>query len=151
MPWRAGIRSTGSARFFANKDLELLLGEAVDPTYLNDDNFGRLLDRLYAANTSRMFSHLAMNALEASEIDTAHLHFDTTSISVCGAYALPEDAEQAPPFQITHGFSKDHRPDLKQLLVSMLCVGGNIPIFGKLEDGNASDKTISPPSGPPHS
>ena len=129
--------------FFEKKDMELLLGEAVDPEYLSDDNFGRLLDRLYEANTRRLFSHLAMNALEAFEIDSPHIHFDTTSISVYGSYDPPEDAEDPPPFQITHGFSKDHRPDLKQFLVSMLCVGGNIPIFGKMEDGNASDKAIN--------
>ena len=128
---------------FQNKDLELLLGKAVDPDYLSDDNFGLLLDHLYAANTTHLFSHLAMNALEVFEIDSPHIHFDTTSVSVYGAYDPPEEAEDPPPFQITHGFSKDHRPDLKQFLVSMLCVGGNIPIFGKMEDGNASDKTIN--------
>jgi len=129
--------------FFENIDVELLVGEAVDPDYLSDDNFGRLLDHLYEANTSRVFSHLAMNALEAFEIDSPHLHFDTTSMSVYGAYDPPEEDEAPSPFQITHGFSKNHRPDLKQFLVSMLCVGGNIPIFGKMEDGNASDKTIN--------
>jgi transposase len=129
--------------FLQNKDLELLVGEEIDPEYLSDDNFGRLLDRLYAANTSHLFSHLAMNALNAFPIDCSHTHFDTTSISVYGSYDPPEEDEDLPPFQITHGFSKDHRPDLKQFLVSMLCVGGDIPFFGKLEDGNASDKTIN--------
>jgi transposase len=129
--------------FLATQDLALLLGETIDAAYLSDDNFGRLLDRLYAANTQRVFSHIAMNALQAFEIDSPHLHFDTTSVRVYGAYDPPEGDAEPPPFQITQGFSKDHRPDLKQFLVSMLCVGGNIPIFGKLEDGNASDKTLN--------
>jgi transposase len=129
--------------FFQNKDVELLAGEDVDLDYLSDDNFGRLLDRLYEANTTRVFSHLAMNALEAFEINSPHIHFDTTSIRVYGSYDPAEDAEDSPPFQITHGFSKDHRPDLKQFLVSLLCVGGNVPFFGKMEDGNASDKTLN--------
>ena len=44
---------------------------------------------------------------------------------------------------IKHGHSKDHRPDLKHFLIWMLCVGGKIPVFGRTEDGNASDKTIN--------
>ena len=43
----------------------------------------------------------------------------------------------------TYGYSKDKRPDLKQFLVSMLCVDRNIPILGTTTDGNASDKTLN--------
>jgi transposase len=129
--------------FFENKDRELLLGEEVDLDYLSDDTFGRLLDRLYEANTTVLFSEIAMSAFEAFGVTGGHIHFDTTSVRVYGAYDPPEDAEEAPPFRITYGYSKDHRPDLKQFLVSLLCVGGNVPFFGKMEDGNASDKDIN--------
>ena len=44
---------------------------------------------------------------------------------------------------ITHGFSKDHRPDLKQLVHSLLCVDHGIPIYSQMLDGNASDKNIN--------
>ena len=129
--------------FFQNKDRELLLGEDVDLGYLSDDTFGRLLDRLYEANTTVLFSTLAMHAFEAFDVTERHIHFDTTSVSVYGAYDPPEDTEEAPPFRITHGYSKDHRPDLKQFLVSLLCVGGTVPFFGKIEDGHGSDKDIN--------
>jgi len=129
--------------FFEKKDLELLLGKPVDLDSLTDDNFGRLLDRLYDANTSRLLSALAMNALRAFGMPAKpHVHFDTTSVSVYGAYEPPL-GEDPPPFQITYGFSKDHRPDLKQFMVSHLCVGGALPIFSKTEDGNASDKSVN--------
>ena len=32
---------------------------------------------------------------------------------------------------------------LNSLFLSLLCVGGNVPIVGKIEDGNASDKKIN--------
>ncbi|MBU4316357.1 MAG: IS1634 family transposase, partial [Proteobacteria bacterium] len=48
-----------------------------------------------------------------------------------------------PPFEITYGHSKDKRSDLKQFLISMLCVDRNIPILGATRDGNASDKTLN--------
>ena len=58
--------------------------------------------------------------------------------SVYGDYLL-----ENPPFQITYGHSKDKRPDLRQFLISMLCVDRNIPILGATQDGNASDKTLN--------
>jgi transposase len=35
------------------------------------------------------------------------------------------------------------RPDLKQFVLSTLCVDRAVPIWGKPEDGNASDKTLN--------
>ena len=63
---------------------------------------------------------------------------DTTSVSVFGDYDFGD-----PPLKITYGHSKDKRPDLKQFLISMLCVDRNIPILGTTEDGNTSDKTLN--------
>jgi transposase len=62
----------------------------------------------------------------------------STSISIHGDYELTEE-----PFKITHGHSRDNRPDLKQFLISMLCVNRNIPIVGAPKDGNASDKALN--------
>lgn len=47
------------------------------------------------------------------------------------------------PFRVTYGYSKEKRPDLKPLVLSMLCVDRAVPIWGKPEDGNASDKTLN--------
>jgi transposase len=67
-------------------------------------------------------------------------HFDTTSCSVWGDYRFAE--EQALPFRVTYGYSKDKRPDLKPFVLSTLCVDRAVPIWGKPEDGNASDKPL---------
>jgi transposase len=42
---------------------------------------------------------------------------------------------------VTYGYSKDKRPDLKQCVLSTRCVERAVPLGGKPEDGNASDKT----------
>ncbi len=47
------------------------------------------------------------------------------------------------PFRITYGYSKDKRPDLKQFVFSTLCVDRAVPLWGKPQDGNASDKTVN--------
>lgn len=126
------------AEFFEEKDTELLLGSPIEPERFCDTNLGRSMDKIFETGTQKIFSQLAQNALSAFEIDPRRLHFDTTSVSVYGDYDLLD-----PPFDITYGYSKDKRPDLKQFLVSMLCVDRNIPILGTTTDGNASDKTLN--------
>lgn len=126
---------------FEDCDRGLLFGQERPAEYFNDDNVGRMLDRFYEVGTQRLFSALSVRALEGFPVSTHHVHFDTTSINLFGDYLGAQD--EAAPFKITNGYSKDKRPDLKQFVLSLLCVDGNVPVFGKLEDGNASDKTIN--------
>jgi transposase len=127
--------------FYEGRDTELLLGERVPANSFNDDTVGRALDLLFETGTRKIFSELAMNAVLKHGISTRAVHFDTTSLNVYGDYEA--DEANRPPFEITEGYSKDHRPDLKQFLISTLCVGDKIPIYGKNEDGNALDKEIN--------
>ncbi len=122
-------------------DRELLFGQALPASYFNDDNVGRVLEHLYEAGTQRIFSVLSTSAVERFELSTQHVHFDTTSVNVYGDYLNAQDEDA--PFKITQGYSKDKRGDLKQFVLSLLCVEGDVPIVGKLEDGNASDKKIN--------
>ena len=125
--------------FFEFQDVELLLGKPYRVKSFNDDNVERVLDKLYNAGTMKLFSEIAACAARSFPVDKRYVHFDTTSVSVHGDY----DPDPGDPFAVTYGHSKDHRPDLKQFVVSMLCVDRNVPVFGKTEDGNASDKTLN--------
>jgi transposase len=127
--------------FFAHQDTELLLGRAIPPHAFNDDAVGRVLDRLYDVGTMRLFTACAVRAAARFGLECRYVHFDTTSRSVWGDYQFAE--AQDLPFQVTYGYSKDQRPDLKQFVLSTLCVDRAIPIWGKPEDGNASDKTLN--------
>jgi transposase len=127
--------------FFAQHDTELLLGKALPAQAFNDDTVGRMLDRLYEVGTMKLFTACAVRADTLFGLDKRHVHFDTTSMSVFGDYALPEDREV--PFTITHGYSKDKRPDLKQFVLATLCVDRAVPLWGEPHDGNASDKTVN--------
>ena len=126
---------------FAHSDRALLFGQEIPPGYFNDDNVGRVMDQLYHVGTQKLFSAISVSALQRFCLSTKHVHFDTTSVNVYGEYLNATD--DAAPFKIAHGYSKDKRPDLKQFVLSLLCVDGNVPIVGKLEDGNASDKKIN--------
>ena len=128
---------------FAKLDTELLLGEAISPEKLNDDAVGRALDRIFDVGTNKVLSAVALRAVKLFDLDTTHVHQDTTSHSVYGDYDLYGEESHDQPFVITFGFSKDHRPDLKQLVHSLLCVDGGIPIYSKCQNGNESDKVVN--------
>jgi transposase len=66
------------------------------------------------------------------------IHADITSISVQGAYEGEGDLD------ITFGFSKAHRPDLKQFLIGLTVNRDGLPILGQSLDGNTSDKSWYP-------
>jgi transposase len=57
-----------------------------------------------------------------------------------------EEVEQtvAPhPIEITYGYSRDHRPDLKQFILDLICSGdGDVPLFLQVADGNEADKAV---------
>ena len=130
--------------FFEGQDTELLLGKIIDPLKFSDYTVGRVLDRIYDHGTVKLFSEISLRALDQFNIDRRHVSFDTTSVSVQGDYMLYSGQnDDSNVMNIVHGHSKDHRPDLKQFLVKMLCVDGTIPVFGQTENGNASDKTIN--------
>ena len=73
-------------------------------------------------------------------IDLRFNHLDTTSFSLTGEY-VPDSDEHA--IRITHGYSKDHRPDLKQAVLElMVSQDGGVPFVSKSWDGNTSDTQV---------
>ena len=129
------------AEFFAHQDTELLLGKALPPQAFTDDTVGRVLDRLYDFGTMRLFTDCAVRAVTRFDLGRRYVHFDTTSRSVWGDYQFAETQDL--PFQVTYGYSKDKRPDLKQFVLSTLCVDRAVPVWGQCDDGNASDKALN--------
>jgi len=93
--------------FFAHQDTALLLGQALAPDAFHDDTVGRVLERLYAVGTMKIFTACAVRADQAYGLDKQSVHFDTTSISVYGDYlpreGQPDQPAQAAPFTMTHG------------------------------------------------
>ena len=64
----------------------------------------------------------------------------TTTIAFCGQYrAASGRALRGRSAAITYGFSKDHRPDLKQLLFILTVAADGVPVAFRCADGNASD------------
>jgi len=128
-------------KFIKKQDTSLLFGHQVDSHHFNDDALGRALDRIHEKGTLKLFTEVSLRAVSAYNLDTSKYNFDTTSVNVWGDYLIDEPKSNAP--KITYGYSKDKRPDLKQFMVSMLCVEGNIPISGKMQNGNSGDERLN--------
>ena len=109
---------------------------------VSDDAIGQGLDRLFDADRAGLLTAVVVSATEAFDLRLSELHQDTTSISFCGQYREARGrrvrGRRAP--LITYGFSKAHRPDLKQLLwVLTTTADGAVPVQFRCEDGNTSD------------
>jgi transposase len=127
-------------QFFANKPLDLLFRDGIDAEMFNRFKLGRTLDEAYAYGCTRLFEELALAVCTHEGIDRRFNHLDTTSFGLTGEY-IPDWDEHA--ICITHGYSKDHRPDLKQAVLELLVAqDGGVPLVSKSWDGNTSDTRV---------
>jgi len=76
------------------------------------------LEKLYRAGPEGTFMRIAANAY--NEYGGRFFHNATTTMSLQGEYKHEEGDLDAVPIKITQGFSKDHRPDLKQFVISLV-------------------------------
>jgi transposase len=120
-----------------------------DLEVLNDDRVGRALETLFDADRASLLTAVVLRAIKEFNIATDQLHNDSTSVSVHGAYSGAVGTERGgkPTPVITFGHSKDHRPDLKQLLwILTVSADGAVPIAYRLADGNTSDDPTHVPT-----
>lgn len=110
---------------------------------LNDDRLGRCLNRLFRATGPELILDVVRQAIREFGLRLDELHNDSTSISFYGQYpqAAEEQVRQGrKTHAITFGHSKDHRPELKQLLyILTVSDDGGVPVYFTTESGNVND------------
>jgi transposase len=114
----------------------------ADTVWLNDDRIGRALVTLFDADRASLLTELIVGVVAEFGVDTAEMHNDSTSVSVHGAYETADGTPRRgkPTTAVTFGHSKDHRPDLKQLVwILTVSADGSVPMAYRLADGNTSD------------
>ena len=146
-------------KFFELIACEHLIGAGAKAEYFNDDKLGRVLDKLFIKGLDTVFLAVSLNTVEIYQISLLSSHLDSTSFHVDGEYecSLPsvifenqkesgslekENEEKKSPqaINLTYGYSRDHRPDLKQFITQLICSGdGDIPIYIKAVSGNEVD------------
>jgi len=116
--------------------------EAEQAEAVSDDAIGRALDRLFDADRAALLTDVVVAAVREFDVALEELHNDSTTVSFCGQYRKAGGrairGRRAPA--IAYGYSKDHRPDLKQLLFILTTTDdGGVPLQFRCEDGNTND------------
>lgn len=124
---------------------ELLGLRKQDLDHLNDDRVGRSLDRLFQSNVSEWVLDVVRHVIKEFDVSLDELHNDSTTVSFYGAYdnaAAEEQRGNQTRLAMTFGHSKDHRPDLKQLLyILTISDDGGVPLYFTAMSGNVTDDT----------
>ena len=157
------------SEFFEGKATEHLIGAGIKAEYLNDSRIGRVLDQIYEYGITILFIKIASLMAARFQIDPKIAHIDGTSMAVHRKYlqleeleiednssvdlplerdSSPEDSQKKDeedlepvPINITHGYSRDHRPDLKQYTLTLLTTEAEgIPLFMQVGSGNELDQ-----------
>lgn len=110
--------------------LEDLLG--VPAEKINDDRIYRALDKILP-HKETVEKHLRERLGKLFDLDYDILLYDVTSTYFEGV------AERNP--QAKRGYSRDHRPDCKQVCVALVVARGGVPLAYEVFDGNRVDVT----------
>jgi transposase len=125
--------------YLHNKPVDLLIDPDLTADDFNDDTLGRCLDDLYDAGVTEVFYQVAAHALQVYGIHSRFVHLDSSSFHLHGAYDADEPEREA--IRITYGYSKDHRPDLKQVVLQLITHHKSaLPTWLEVLSGNSNDK-----------
>jgi len=102
----------------------------------NDDRFGKALDKLFDADRASLMTSLVTSYVSAFDVDLGEIHNDSTTVKAYGRM----DGRTETGFELKKGHSKDHRPDLKQLVYTLtISADGGVPIHHHCYPGNYTD------------
>lgn len=117
---------------------------------LNDDRVGRALDRLFDLNVPEFVMTVTKNVVRRFDLELSELHNDSTTVRFYGDYdefEQPVLRRGKTTVAIRQGHSKDHRPDLKQLLYILTVTDdGGVPIYFTTDDGDKHDDQTHVPT-----
>ena len=114
---------------------ETVLEDALDigEKQMHDTRIGRTLDDLHP-HLDAIWQDIAVQAVLAYDIDLRFIHYDITSVYFEGAYTESE--------KIDYGYSRDHRPDAKQVNLGVNVTSETgIPLGYRVLAGRTADRT----------
>jgi transposase len=117
--------------WMAETILEDALG--VPAEQMHDTRLGRTLDDLYP-HLEAIWQDIAVQAVLEYDVDLRFLHYDITSLYFEGQY---EESEK-----VDYGYSRDKRPDAKQVNLAVNVTGKEgIPLGYQVLAGRTADRT----------
>jgi transposase len=126
-------------RFFHHKPTARLIAPRVTPAQLNDDALGRTFETLYDYGVTELYSLMAATAAKRLGVAPTFAHLDSTSLHVDGRYNSEAEPDTQ-VVQITRGDSREHRPDLNQVMLELsIAHQAGIPVLRQPLSGNSRD------------
>ena len=153
------------SEFFMGKATEHLLGEGIKAEYRNARRIGRVLDKLYHHGTTSIFMTIAVEVVKKFGVSLTSIHGDSSSFYVHGEYEddksesstesqesqesediSTESEREFIPIEIRRGYSRDHRPELKQFTLNLITsTDGDVPLGLRVGNGNEVDTKVLAP------
>lgn len=124
--------------FYEQVDTEKLFGEGIYPCNLTGDVMARALGDSCDMEPKKIMTETAMESINEYDIPVSGIHADTTPKNVYGAYENSNEEDDA--IHITRGHSKDHRPNLKQIIFGLGTTKDRVIVVGDVADRNINDK-----------
>jgi transposase len=117
---------------------KILPGNGAGMNMMNDDRFGRALDKLHLVDRASLVTEIAVETTRVEQLEHTRVHNDSTTVKAYGRIGGATHTG----FYLARGNSKDHRPDLKQLVYTLtISADGAVPIHYKVYPGNRTDDT----------
>jgi len=127
--------------FFRGKPVGRLLGPGITAEMLNDDALGRGMDAIYEFGVEPFYFLLASGAVKQLGLSGAGGHLDSTSFHVDGEYNSGDGSAAEGVIHIRQGYSRDHRPDLNQVVLQLVSESqAGIPLLMAAAGGNVNDQ-----------
>jgi transposase len=117
-------------QWFDHSAMDVLLGQ--DFAVAEKDRLYRCLDRVLE-HKQELFIHLRQRWEDMFDAEYDVLLYDLTSTYIEG------EAEQNP--KAKYGYSRDGKPNCKQVVIALVMTPTGLPIAYEVMDGNTSDKT----------
>jgi transposase len=117
-------------QWFDHSAMDVLLGQ--DFAVAEKDRLYRCLDRVLE-HKQELFVHLQQRWKDLFDAEFDLLLYDLTSTYVEG------EAEQNP--KARYGYSRDKRPDCKQVVIALIVTPAGLPLAYEVMAGNTSEKT----------
>lgn len=116
--------------WFDHSAMDVLLGQ--DFAIAEKDRLYRCLDRVLE-HKAELFVHLQQRWKDLFDVEFDLLLYDLTSTYVEG------EAEQNP--KARYGYSRDKRPDCKQVVIALIVTPAGLPLAYEVMAGNTAEKT----------
>jgi len=127
------------SRIFRLVSTAVRVKECLETSFVHFDTTTRILYGQYGYETPLTANDLVAQIADTKKTESP-AETEVTLSPVDSKPVPPAPSSERSPANPAYGHSKDHRNDLKQLIIAIAIDQNGLPVSGGLKSGNASDK-----------